>query len=96
MLKDHLKIKCSITNAIRLGKKTSGDKPRLLKIMISSIDDKKMMLKNKINLHNESNLLRLIITPDLTPLRNKRLREELANWVESILLKNSRIVQRST
>jgi len=59
MLKDHLKIKCSITNAIRLGKKTSGDKPHLLKIMISSVDDKKMILKNKINLHNESNLLRL-------------------------------------
>ena len=59
MLKDHLKIKCSITNAIRLGKKTSGDKPRLLNIMVSSVDDKKMILKNKINLRNESNPLRL-------------------------------------
>jgi len=44
-----------------------------------------MIPKNKINLRNESNppqVKRIFITPDMTPLeqkRNKRLREELAN-----------------
>ena len=53
--------------------------------MVSSIDDKRLILKNKINLRNESNppqVKRIFITPDLTPLeqkRNKRLKEELAN-----------------
>jgi len=103
LLKDHLKIKCSITNAIRLGKRTSDEKPRLLKIMVSSIDDKRSILKNKVQLRNESNppqVKRIFITPDLTPLeqkKNKRLREELANLNKDgrkFIIKNGRIVQR--
>ena len=36
ILKDHLAIKCSITNAVRLGKKTQRTNPRLLKVIVSS------------------------------------------------------------
>jgi len=105
VFKDHLKIKCSINNAIRLGKKISGEKPRLLKITVSTIEDKKNILKNKVNLRNESNppqVKKIFITPDLTPVeqkRNKKLREELANLNKDgrkFIIKNGRIVQRGT
>jgi len=105
VLKDHLKIKCSINNAIRIGKKISGEKPRLLKITVSAIEDKKSILKNKVHLRNESNppqVKKIFITPDLTPVeqkRNKKLREELANLNKDgrkFIIKNGRIVQRGT
>ena len=74
-----------ITNAVRLGKKTQGTKPHLLKISVSSIEDKRAMLHNKIHLHKENNpphVKRIFISPDLTPAeqkKTKQLREELAN-----------------
>ena len=88
-------------HAIRLGKKTSGEKPRLLKITVSNIDDKKTILRNKIHLRKESNppqIKRIFVTPDLTPMeqkKNKRLREELANLNKDgrkFIIKNGTIV----
>ena len=98
----HLGITVSIQNAIRLGKRS--DKPRLLKIALNSIQEKSMVLKNKLKLRSSNNppaVRNVFITPDYTPLeqkKNKALRQQLAdmNKVENIYtIKNGKIVQRT-
>ena len=92
-----------ITNAIRLGKKS--DKPRLLKLTLSSTQEKFSILKNKIKLRSSSNpeyVRKLFITPDLTPgeqKRHKELHQQLADMNKEgnlYMIKNGKIVQRPT
>ena len=101
----YLAVKCSITNAVRLGKKLQGSKPRLLKITLASMQEKKSILRSKIHLRKEENpqeIKKIFITPDLTPAeqkQNKKLREELANLNKEgrkYMIKNGAIVQRGT
>ena len=101
----YLAIKCSVTNAVRLGKKLQGTKPRLLKITLATIQEKKSILCSKIHLRKEDNpqeIRKVFITPDLSPAeqkKNKKLREELANLNKEdrkYMIKNGTIVQRGT
>lgn len=103
VFQSYLGSQVSITNAIRLGKKT--DKPRLLKLTLSSTQEKSLVLKNKIKLRLSSNpeyVRKLFITPDLTPgeqKRHKELRLQLANMNREgnlYMIKNGKIVQRPT
>jgi len=79
----HLGLSVSITNAFRLGKRSQ--KPRLLKISLSSTKDKASILNSKTKLRSTSNphnIRNLFITPDLTPLEQKKhkaLRQQLAD-----------------
>ena len=88
VMKDNIKVKPTISNAIRLGKKGS-DKPCLLKITVSSIEEKVAILRTKVKLR-----------ADLTPLeqrKNKALRQQLRelNKEEKIYrIKNGEIVRR--
>ena len=50
----YLNITPTIINAIRLGKKDS-DKPRIMKITLSSLEEKSLVLQNKYKLKNEKN-----------------------------------------
>jgi len=99
-MKDNIKVKPTISNAIRLGKKGS-DKPRLLKITVSSIEEKVTILRTKVKLRADSNpkyVRKIFVTPDLTPLeqrKNKALRQQLRelNKEEKIYrIKNGEIV----
>ena len=101
LFQTYLGVKVSITNAFRLGQKS--DKPRLLKLSLSSLHEKTEILKNKHKLRtsaNPQNVRDTFITSDLTPLeqkRNRELRKQLAdmNMVENIyVLKNGKIVWR--
>ena len=101
----YLAVKCSVTNAVRLGKRQQGAKPRLLKITLASTQEKNSILRNKIQLCKEDNpqeIKKIFITPDLTPVeqkKNKNLREELANLNKEgrkYMIKNGIIVQRGT
>ena len=102
VLQDTLNIKSTINNAIRIGKKIP-DKPQLLKITISSMEEKVTILRNKSKLRSESNqdyIRKIFITPDYTPLeqqKNKALRQQLAemNKVENLYkIKNGEVVRR--
>ena len=93
----------SITNAFRLGQR--AEKPRLLKVSLSSVKEKTYILKNKTKLRSTSNPLNirnLFITPDLTPSEQKKykaLRQQLADMNKTgnaYMLKNGRIVRRNT
>jgi len=101
----YLAVKCSVANAMRLGKRQQGVKPRLLKVTLASIQEKKSILRNKIHLRKEDNpqeIKKIFNTPDLTPAeqkKNKNLREELANLNKDgrkYMIKNGIIVQRGT
>ena len=102
VLKDSLKIKPTINNAVRIGKKGS-DKPRLLKITIGSTEEKATILRNKFKMRDESNpdyIRKIFITPDYTPLeqrKNKALRQQLAEMNKegnTYRIKNGEIVRR--
>jgi len=73
--------KVIIKNAIRLGRKS--DRPSLLKLTLSNIEQKVTILRNKSKLRSSSNpedIRNVFITPDFTPLeqkRNKALRQQL-------------------
>jgi len=74
-LQTHLQVSATITNAFRLGKKST--KPRLFKIPLNNLEEKIAILKNKIKLRstaNPENVRKLYITPDFTPLSRKRIR----------------------
>ena len=71
VLQDYIKVKPTINNAVRLGKKGS-DKPHLLKIII---EEKVAILRNKFKLRAEPNpeyIRKIFATPDLTPLEQKK------------------------
>ena len=85
-----------------MGQKSA--KPRLLKISLSSIEEKIAILKAKAKLRsstNPENVRNLYITPDLTPLeqkRNKVLRQQLADLNKNervYAIKNGKIVRRT-
>jgi len=103
LFQSHLGTKVTIKNAIRLGKKT--DRPRLLKLTLNSIEEKVTILRNKSKLRSSSNpedVRNVFITPDFTPLeqkRNKALRQQLfdMNKAENVyVIKNGKIVRRQT
>ena len=74
----HLGTKVTIKNEIRLGKK--ADRPRLLKLSLSNIEEKVTILRNKSKLRSSSypeDVHNVFITPDFTPLEQKRNNEAL-------------------
>ena len=103
LFQNYLGAKVAITNAFRLGKKSN--RPRLLKLTLSSMEEKALILRNKSKLRSTSHpedVRNIFITPDFTPIeqkRNKALREQLINMnkTENIyMIKNGRIVRRQT
>ena len=98
---DISKVTTLFSNAIRIGQK--GTKPRLLKVSISSLQDKISILRGKKNLKNEKkpeHVRVVFITPDYTPLeqtKNKSLREKLNDMNKNgnnYMIKNGTIVPR--
>ena len=91
-----------IERAFRLGK--HGEKPRLLKISVTSEQEKIAILQNCTKLRNENNpddVKKLFVTPDLTPAEqaeNKKLREELKRKNQNgnfFRIKRGRIIRRN-
>ena len=71
----------SISNAIRIGKKSS-DKIRLLKVSVSTTQEKSSILCKLRNGDNPANIQKIFATPDLTPLeqqKDKALRQKLTD-----------------
>ena len=65
----------TIDKAFHLGKKSS--KPRLLKNKLSSVQEKAAALRNKLKLRSTNkppNISNIFITPDYTPLEQKRIK----------------------
>jgi len=102
LLERYLGISVSISKAFRLGKKS--DKPRLLKVSLSTTQEKALVLKNKAKLRSKDHpehVRRLFITPDLTPFEQKQskaLRQQLVdmNKVQNVyMIKNGSIVRRT-
>ena len=99
----YLNVLASIKTAIRLGKKDS--RPcHLLKLTLSSLDEKAKILKCKLKLkadQNPEHIRKIFISPDLTPLeqrRNNALRKQLAdmNKVQNIyVIRKGQIVQKN-
>ena len=99
---DLFKCLASIKTAIRLGKKDS--RPCcLLKLTLSSLDEKAKILKCKLKLkadQNPEHIREIFISPDLTPLeqrRNNALRKQLAdmNKVQNIyVIRKGQIVRK--
>lgn len=103
IFQEYLGPSVSITKAIRIGRKS--EKTRLLKLTLSSMQDKSLILKNKLKLRSSGNpeyIRKLFVTPDLTPgeqKRHKELRLQLADMNKegnTFMIKNGRIVQRPT
>ena len=101
IIQKYLGVSATLTNPIRLGIK--GAKPRLLKISVSSRQEKAQILKNCTKLRNKehpSNIQKIYITPDLTPKEqqaNKALRSQLdeMNKPDKLYkIKNGKIVRR--
>ena len=101
LIQKYLGIPVTITNAIRLGSR--GDKPRLLKISVSSKHEKALVLKNCVKLRNKNHpadIQRVYITPDLTlkeQQENKALRSQLLELNKSgkhYKIRNGKIVRR--
>ena len=97
----HLGIPTTITQAKRIGKKR--EKPRLLKVTVSSSQQKAAVLRNCTKLRKSDvpeDVRRIYITPDLTPKEqalNKALRSELAEKNKDgkkYQIKNGKIVRR--
>ena len=97
LFQNYLGEKVAITNAFRLGKKSN--RLRLLKLTLSSMEEKALILRNKSKLRSTSHpedVHYVFITPDFTPIeqkRNKALREQLINMnkTENIyMIKNGR------
>ena len=101
LFSEYIGVETTVTNAIRIGKK--GDKPRLLKVSISNLQDKISILRGKMKLRNEGNpdhIKSVFITVDYTPLeqkKNKILREKLNDMNKvgnNYIIKNGNIVPR--
>ena len=72
LFQTYLGVIVSIQNAIRLGKRS--DKSRLLKISLSSTQEKPNVLRHKLKLRTKDNpspVRNIFISPDLTPLEQK-------------------------
>ena len=98
LLQKHVEVTPSITNAIRLGKR--GDRPRLLRITVSTESEKANVLRNTFKLRREQETKNIFISPDMTPREqelNKKLRidvKELNKDGNRYQIKNGKIVQR--
>ena len=98
----YLSVSASIKSAIRLGKR--GSRPcRLLKLTLGSLDEKAKILKHKMKLKAEQNpehVRKIYISPDLTPLeqrRNNALRKQLdeMNKIQNIyVIRKGQIVRK--
>ena len=98
----YLSVSASIKSAIRLGKR--GSRPcRLLKLTLGSLDEKAKILKHKMKLKAEQNpehVRKIYISPDLTPLeqrRNNALRKQLVemNKIQNIyVIRKGQIVRK--
>ena len=81
IVNQHLGIPASLSQAVRLGKKS--EKPRLLKITVGSDEEKAEILRNCTKIRSVSEpeyLSNVFITPDLTKKEckeNKALRDKL-------------------
>ena len=84
LFQKHMKIKSTINKAVRIGKKDSS-KSRLLKLIVSNIDEKSAILRNNYKFKDSTNdplTRKIFLTPDLTPFeqkKNKELRMKLAD-----------------
>jgi len=81
ILNEYVDVKPTINNAIRLGKRDTN-KHRLLKIIVGLTQEKITVLRNKLKLRKESNptsIKRIFITPNYTPLKQKRIRPSECN-----------------
>jgi len=94
-------VSVSVTKAFCIGKR--GAKPRLLKIAVSSLDDKILVLRNKMKLRNSGNpedVCKVFVTPDLTPAEQKKSKALKAQLVvmnkggNNYRIKNGEIVRR--
>lgn len=101
IVNQHLGIPASLTQAVRLGKKS--DKPRLLRITVGSDEEKAEILRNCTKIRSISEpeyLKKVFITPDLTKkerVENKALRDKLKtmnNGQNKYQIKNGQIVPR--
>lgn len=101
MLQNRVGVKATITNAFRLGKRS--DRPRLLKVSVSSVEEKSAILKQCYKLKNKENpadVQKIFATPDLTPLEQKKdkaLRQKLTELNKNgkvYKIKNGVIVRR--
>lgn len=103
LLHEYISIDPTISNAIRIGKKSS-DKTRLLKVSVSSTQEKSSILSKCYKLRNSDNpssIQKIFATPDLTPLEQKKdkaLRQKLAEMNKDgkvYKIKNGKIVRRA-
>ena len=103
LLHDYIGIDPTISSAIRIGKK-SDDKTRLLKVSVSCTQEKSSILSKCYKLRNSDNpssIQKIFVTPDLTPLEQKKdkaLRQKLAEVNKDgkiYKIKNGRIVRRA-
>ena len=83
----------SITKTIHLGRK--ADKPRLLKLTLSSAQEKSLILKLRSS-DNPEYIRKLFVTPDFTPGDQKRHTHTTSKKGNTYMIKNGRIVQRPT
>ena len=102
-LQQYLGITTKIEKAFRLGK--CGEKPRLMKVIVASEQDKATILRRCSKFRNTDNpkdVQKLYITPDLTPEEqkiNRKLCEELREKNRDgklCYIKNGQIVKRPT
>ena len=93
---------CYYTNAFHLGKRS--DRLRLLKVSVSSTDEKSSILRQFHKLRNNddpADIQNIFATPDLTPIKQKKdkaLRQKLAELnkdCKTYKIKNGVIVQRA-
>ena len=104
ILQRYVGITATIKNAFRIGKKLT-DKSRLLKITLSSEDEKVKILRSCTKLRDKDypeEVRKIFITPDQTPQeqkRNKELRTRLATLnatSNDYRIKNGKIVRRNS
>jgi len=73
LLHQHLGYSSTVSNVLRLGKK--ADRPRLLKVSVTTIQEKSTILRNCYKLRNSKNPMyvqKIFATPDVTPLEQKK------------------------
>ena len=95
----YLDVSASVKNVIRLGSRPC----RLLKLTFSTLDEKAKILRHKMKFkadQNPEHVRKLFITPDLTPLeqrKNNALRQQLAdmNKIQNIyVIRKGQIVRK--
>jgi len=98
LLQNHMEVSPTVTNAIRLGK--HRERPRLLRVTVSSESEKATVLRNTFKLRRGQETKNIFISPDMTPREqelNKKLRldvKELNKDGNRYQIKNGKIVQR--